>query len=212
MTKIFFMDKYETSPENVIRAKYDAESITIYQAYNSEIAIPALKNQSFIKTSYKIERMTWIKPSFLWMMYRSGWATKKNQEHVLSIKIKREGFDWALINSCLTHFNNQLYTSQLEWHLKKNNSPVLVQWDPERDIFLNPMKIRAIQVGLSGIAVTKYISEWILEINDITDLCKEVSQLIQTNDIKLAKQLIPNEMSYPLDKEIMKTINHNLSS
>jgi len=26
-----------------------------------------------------MNRMTWIKPNFLWMMYRSGWASKKNQ-------------------------------------------------------------------------------------------------------------------------------------
>jgi hypothetical protein len=25
---------------------------------------------------FKVDRMTWVKPSFLWMTYRSGWATK----------------------------------------------------------------------------------------------------------------------------------------
>jgi hypothetical protein len=38
--------------------------------------------------------MTWIKPSFLWMMYRCGWATKPGQERVLAIQITREGFEW----------------------------------------------------------------------------------------------------------------------
>jgi hypothetical protein len=36
--------------------------------------------------------MTWIKTNFLWMMYRSGWATKHNQEKILAITIKKEGF------------------------------------------------------------------------------------------------------------------------
>jgi len=40
--------------------------------------------------------MTWIKPSFLWMMYRSGWATKPGQEHILATQITRDGFEWAL--------------------------------------------------------------------------------------------------------------------
>jgi Domain of unknown function (DUF4291) len=40
-------------------------------------------------------RMTWIKPSFNWMTYRSGYATKPGQEVVLGIDIAREGFDWG---------------------------------------------------------------------------------------------------------------------
>jgi hypothetical protein len=31
--------------------------------------------------------LTWIKPPFLWMMYRCGWATKPGQETVLDVAI-----------------------------------------------------------------------------------------------------------------------------
>src|SRR5215210_4064137 len=95
--------------EKQIRALYDEHTITVYQAYNSEIAQSAVENQKFVSPPYKLDRMTWIKPSFLWMMYRSGWASKQGQEHILKIKIKREGFEWALKNSCLSHFDSQLY-------------------------------------------------------------------------------------------------------
>ncbi len=47
--------------------------------------------------------MTWIKPSFLWMMYRCGWGTKADQETVLAVEIDRAGFDWALRHACLSH-------------------------------------------------------------------------------------------------------------
>lgn len=40
--------------------------------------------------------MSWIKTNFLWMMYRCGWCTKKNQERVLAVRITREGFDTIL--------------------------------------------------------------------------------------------------------------------
>ncbi len=40
-----------------------------------------------------MNRMTWIKPNFLWMMYRSGWAVKKNQERILAIKLTKKGFE-----------------------------------------------------------------------------------------------------------------------
>lgn len=55
-----------------------------------------VKNNKFGQ-KFKMDRMTWIKPSFLWMMYRSGWATKKDQERILAIDIKREGFNTFLI-------------------------------------------------------------------------------------------------------------------
>lgn len=37
--------------------------------------------------------MSWIKPNFLWMIFRSGWATKENQERVLAMFLRREAFD-----------------------------------------------------------------------------------------------------------------------
>lgn len=42
--------------------------------------------------------MTWLEPSFLWMMYRSGCAQKEGQERVLAIDVTRSGFEWALRN------------------------------------------------------------------------------------------------------------------
>ena len=59
-----------------IRAVYTQDSIRVYQAYSDFIADDAVKNGRF-GAGFKIERMTWIKPSFLWMMYRCGWAEKK---------------------------------------------------------------------------------------------------------------------------------------
>jgi hypothetical protein len=69
--------------ENVIRAAYNNDTITVYQAFNERIATLAINNQTFVSPPFKKERMTWIKPSFLWMMYRAGWGTKENQEHIL---------------------------------------------------------------------------------------------------------------------------------
>ena len=74
---------------------YTEETITVYQAYNPDLGDSAARHGRFPDT-YNRGRMTWIKPSFLWMMYRSGWATKVRQERVLAITITREGFEWAL--------------------------------------------------------------------------------------------------------------------
>jgi hypothetical protein len=179
-----------------IRALYDEATVTVYQAYNEAIARPAVKHQKFVSPPFKMDRMTWIKPSFLWMMYRCGWAQKEGQEHVLSIKIKREGFQWALDNSCLSHFDPHFHSLREEWKEKLQKSPVRVQWDPERDIHLEKLPYRSIQIGLSGEAVHKYVNEWIVSIEDITPLCKKIHSLI-SEDIQEAIDQLPKERLYP---------------
>ncbi|MDC4308044.1 DUF4291 domain-containing protein, partial [Acinetobacter baumannii] len=59
--------------EKVIRAYQTKSTIRVYQAFSSELADLAIINNSFKDNPFfKTTRMTWIKPSFLWMMYRSG--------------------------------------------------------------------------------------------------------------------------------------------
>ena len=41
---------------------------------------------------FSFERMSWIKTNFLWMMYRCGWASKKDQQRVLAVRLSHEGF------------------------------------------------------------------------------------------------------------------------
>lgn len=183
-------------PQRQIRAIFDEETITVYQAYSKEIAIPAVKHQKFV-SPFKMERMTWIKPSFCWMMYRCGWGQKKGQERILAIRIKREGFLWALDNACLSHFDEKIHTSQEEWKESLQNSPVRIQWDPERDIQLEKLDYRSLQMGLSGVAVEKYVNDWIVSIKDITTFCQEVHALTD-KDLEKAKRMLPEEKVFLL--------------
>ncbi|MDR2151921.1 MAG: DUF4291 domain-containing protein [Helicobacteraceae bacterium] len=191
--------------EREIRAVYDAQTITVYQAYRKEIALPSLKAQTFVNP-FKMERMTWIKPSFLWMMYRSGWGQKEGQEHILAIKIKRKGFEWALENSCLSTYNEYIYKSYESWKEKLNSTPVRIQWDPEKDLFLNNLNYKSIQIGLGGVAIKKYVSEWITQIDDITEHCKHIHSLILEKKTEQAKYLTPIEKVYPLNNGVKKII------
>lgn len=192
-----------------IRANYDEETITVYQAYRKDIAIPAVKSQTFV-SPFKKERMTWIKPSFLWMMYRCGWAEKDGQEHILAIKIRREGFEWALANSCLSHLDSEHHTSNDEWKATLENSPVRIQWDPERDLNLQALDYRSIQIGLSGVAVEKYISEWIVSITDITGECTNIRNLVVKGSTERALSLLPVERIYELPESIAERVGASL--
>ncbi|WP_259740514.1 DUF4291 domain-containing protein [Pseudomonas moraviensis] len=84
------------TPIRQIRGLYDANTIRVYQAYSDVIADAALSHGTFVSPPFKMERMTWIKPSFLWMMHRSGWGLKDTrQSRILAIDTSRDGFEWA---------------------------------------------------------------------------------------------------------------------
>ena len=164
--------------ERNIYAVYDDKIIRVYQAYNNEIADEALKLGRF-GSKFSLTRMTWIKPSFLWMMYRSGWATKEGQERILAIDLKREGFDEIVKNAVLSSFREVSDLSKEKWKEKLENSEVRCQWDPDRDIYGNPIGRRAIQLGIKGETVKKYVNEWIVNITDITEEVIEMREKIE---------------------------------
>ena len=179
--------------ERKIYAVFDDKTIRVYQAYNNEIADEALKLGKF-GSKFSLTRMTWIKPSFLWMMYRSGWATKQGQERILAIDLKRKGFDEIVRNSVFSSFREVSDLSKEEWKEKLENSEVRCQWDPDRDIYGNPIGRRAIQLGIKGETVRKYINDWIVNITDITDKVIEMREKIENGSF--LDNLLPNEKKY----------------
>ncbi|GAE90903.1 DUF4291 domain-containing protein [Acetivibrio straminisolvens] len=181
---------------NEIYAQYNDKTIRVYQAYNSKIAEECLRLGTF-GPSFKIDRMTWIKPSFLWMMYRSGWGTKKNQERILAIDILKEGFNEILSKAVLSTYNSSVYLSYEEWKRDLISSPVRCQWDPDRDIYGNPIRRRTIQLGIKDDIVKKYVEKWIFKITDISeDVCK-YNIMIQKGNFDL--HMLPMEKIYFVD-------------
>jgi len=188
-----------------VRAGYDEREITVYQAYGPRIAAAALAAGTFLPP-FKVDRMTWVKPSFMWMMYRSDWATKPGQEWVLAVRIARAGFDWALANSCLSHYDRDVYDSSEQWREACRSAPVRIQWDPDRSIRLEPLSRRAIQVGLRGEAVRRYLTEWIVGIADVTPLARQIHELVRAGEVDRAQARLPAERPYPLPAEIAARI------
>jgi hypothetical protein len=180
-----------------VRASYDHESITVYQAYPNVIAETALSAQTFVPP-FKVSRMTWIKPSFLWMAYRCGWASKPNQERVLAVQISRVGFHRALELACLSHFDPAVHENEASWRAQSDSCPVRVQWDPERGLHHEALLHRSLQVGLGGSSVLEYVQDWILSITDSTPLFKQVGALIAEGRTEAASDLLPVEVPYPV--------------
>ena len=188
-----------------VRASFTGQAITVYQAYSPPIADAAVAAQTFV-APFKRGRMTWIKPSFLWMMYRSGWATKPGQERILAIQIARDGFEWALAHAALSHYEPGIHADQRQSAEDKRTSPVRVQWDPDRSLTLAPLSRRAIQIGLSGEAVDRYLDQWITTITDITPLAERIHRHVSSGYLDAAQAEMPAERVYPLPGSISARI------
>ncbi|MET9699024.1 DUF4291 domain-containing protein [Streptomyces sp. NPDC006529] len=183
-------------PTRRIRAVHTADTITVYQAYGPHLGLPAARDGRF-PPAWKRERMTWIKPSFLWMMYRCGWGTKADQETVLAVEITRAGFDDALRRACLSHYEAATHPDHGAWRDALRAAPARVQWDPERDLHLNPLPHRSLQLGLSGPASRAYADTWTVSIRDVTPLAREIHALVRSGDEVAARALLPVETPYP---------------
>ncbi len=192
----------EQSQPRRILALYTEDTIRVYQAYNHYIAEEAVRLGTF-GSHFGMHRMTWIKPSFLWMMYRCGWAEKdSNQECVLAIDLSREGFDTILRNAVLSSFHEDVYGTQAQWQEHRNAAQVICQWDPDRDPFGNPLPRRAIQLGLRGEMVQHYVQDWICGITDITAQVKAWKLQRDAGEVLH----LPEEREYPVNEEIRKLL------
>jgi hypothetical protein len=155
-----------------ILAQFDPESVVVYQAYSPAIGHFAARH-GYFGGGFGLGRMSWIKPNFLWMMYRSGWGTKEGQEVALAVRLRRDAFDEILSLAVHSSFNPEVYGTQEEWKRSVAGSDVRLQWDPDHDPAGIPVERRAIQLGLRGDVLAQYAREWLLGIEAISDFVAE---------------------------------------
>ena len=160
-----------------ILAQFDEQTVVVYQAFCAPIARFATEHQHF-GGEFSFNRMSWIKPNFLWMMYRCGWATKKDQESVMAIHLRRDAFDQILSLAVHSTFTPDVYASPEQWEQAVAHSNVRLQWDPDHDPSGRALERRAIQLGMRGEVLCHYARDWIVKIQDITDFVKAQHQVL----------------------------------
>ena len=194
-------------------AEYDEIGVYFYQAYNKNIAKYAVENQTFKGCpKFSLNRMTWIKPNFAWMLYRAGYGIKdKNQAAILKIKLSHDTVAQILENSVLSHN-------------KDSKGKTRIQWDPARNLFMpttnkdsdkennlvEPAKLSAIkvkdeellkqiQIGINRMDVSKIYVDNILSITDVSELALQIYDIHQSSLLdKTCKDIIiyPREQMY----------------
>ncbi len=174
-----------------IMAHYDKDTIVVYQAYRPEIGLHAAKHQSF-GGPFSYNRMSWIKPNFLWMMYRSGWGTKEGQEITLAITLRRTFFDELLESAIASGFTASNFENIDDWKRALPKSEVRLQRDPDHDPSGSPVTGRAIQLGLRGETLHRFGNDEALRIEDISEFVATQRNQIETPE----SLIIPDERPY----------------
>jgi hypothetical protein len=182
-----------------ILASYDQDEIVVYQAYRPEIADVAVAQKRFA-SPFSLQRMSWIKPNFLWMMYRCGWATKPDQQRVLAIHLPRVAFYQILAQAVWSSFQPDLHPSSEVWSAAIQSSDVRLQWDPDHDPTGKPLERRAIQLGLRGKTLEQYATMWPVRIEDITTMVQSQHQRISEPH----ELLIPDERPVPIADTVVR--------
>jgi hypothetical protein len=177
-----------------ILAQFDDESVVVYQAYRPAIGHFATRH-GYFGGGFGLGRMSWIKPNFLWMMYRSGWGMKENQEVSLAVRLRRDSFDEILSMAVHSSFVPEVYGTQEAWQRAVAGSNVRLQWDPDHDPAGIPLDRRAIQLGLRGDVLAVYAREWLLGIEDISDFVREQRANVMPSFDRL---VTPREAVYPV--------------
>jgi len=178
------------------RAEHDEDGVFFYQAFKDEIADFAIQHQRFGGPDFNPSRMTWIKPSFGWVLYRSGYARKHHQNRILKVKVPHDAVADMLSKCACRHGGGGTLGR--------------VQWDPERDLWQGDgsgkrnreprkMRVRAIQMGVSGHISEQYVHS-IVSIEDVTQLAQRVGLAHESDDVKAAmadlRPELPRERPY----------------
>lgn len=183
-------------------ASFDARGVDVYQAFKPSIVEEALRLQHFGK-GFGLDRISWIKPSFGWILHRSEYATKHRQERIARVTLSQDGLLSLLAEAVPTQFEPSLYPSEDAWRRALNRTQVRYQWDPDRDPEGRPLARRAIQLGLEGDALRRYATEFIVSITDATPLARALAEAIRR---RAPLPAVPEELPYPLPEEIARRL------
>jgi len=184
-----------------ILAHFDNETIVVYQAYRRSIADQALKSGELGGPDFSYGRMSWIKPNFLWMMYRSGWATKPDQEAVLGFRLRRTFFDRLLAQAVVSSFDPLRFANRETWMESVAKSDVRLQWDPDHHPNGAKLARRALQLGLRGMTLEAFGKREILEVIDLSDFVAVQRQSVTS----LSNLMMPVERVYSPENGLAAT-------
>jgi hypothetical protein len=188
---------WPAASKTTILAHHDDATVVVYQAFCRETGEFAAAHGYFGGPRYSLTRMSWIKPQFMWMMHRCGWASKPGQEVVLAIRLRRSAFDAIVDQAVPASYDDdaaRTYGTRDAWSAAVRTSEVRVQWDPDHGPHGEKKERRAIQLGLRGSVLAAFAREWIVSIEDVSPFVRWQKSLL--DDVGVDALTTPVETVY----------------
>ncbi len=176
-----------------VLAQFDDETVVVYQAYRPAIGQFAAAH-GVLGGEFSYTRMSWVKPNFLWMMFRSGWGTKENQEVTLALRVRRTLFDELLAAAVPSSWDRDQFATEAEWAKAVAVSAVRLQWDPDHNPAGGKLARRAIQLGLRGDVLEAFGRRELLEVIDLSGFVAEQRGRLASGGV--ADLVTPRERVY----------------
>ena len=187
-----------------ILAQYDDETVVVYQAYRPAIGRFAAEHGA-CGGEFSYSRMSWVKPNFLWMMYRSGWGTKEGQEVTLALRVRRVFFDALLAAAVPSSWDSEQFATAEDWAHAVGRSLVRLQWDPDHHPSGARLDRRALQLGLRGEVLEAFGRRELVEVIDLSDFVAEQRARLSSGGV--AAIVTPRERVYrPADPEVVSRL------
>ena len=137
------------------------------------------------------------------MMYRSRWATKHSQQHILAIRLRRSAFDSYLAQTVHTSHTDLPKNDKKNSKIKTHGGSIRLQWDPDHHPHgESVIGLRAIQLGLK--TIQRFLDgRDIIRILDITSFVQtQYNHAVLPKD-QLDQLRVPIEHIYvPPDEQI----------
>lgn len=140
------------------------------------------------------------------MMYRSGYSYKdRRQTRILALRMKHEHFRQILRQATVTGHSSEPLTADERSRL------VRVQWDPERNIRLDVLPFRSIQIGIGGEASKTWAESMIVSIEDVTEKARALKKALEENpaieeDELFNLGIVPRERVYDVPDDLKKVL------
>ena len=127
-------------------------------------------------------------------------------EAIAKIKLSHNAFLEILSNTVPSQFDNLRYENEISWKSNFEKSDIIHQWDPDRTLDGRKLERKAIQIGLRGEAIKKYVNEWIIGVEDVTELSKEIFTAVKLGEESI--DAIPELREYPIPEILQKIIGY----
>jgi hypothetical protein len=199
------MDETAIPEQRAVIADHDDEGVHVYQAFKPGIVEEAVRRGTFGK-GFNLDRLTWIKPSFGWMLHRSAYATAHRQERIARIKLPHDAFLAILRQAVPTAHDPRLFPAKGAWRAALERTEVRYQWDPDRDWCLGKLPRRAIQLGLRGAVVRRYVTA-ILRVEDATPLARACAAAAAAR--RSIPPSYPAEREYPVPDDVRRVLGYD---